>query len=56
LISYAPFDHPSVWTEAGPVYIHASRCDGYQPTGLLPGQLATGPHVPRTYRADDTMN
>jgi Protein of unknown function (DUF1203) len=56
LISYAPFDHPSVWTEVGPVYIHASRCLGYQPTGRLPGQLATGPRVLRTYRADDTMN
>lgn len=56
LISYAPFDHPSVWTEVGPVYIHASRCDGYQPTGRLPGRLATGPRVLRTYRADDTMN
>ena len=56
LISYAPFDHPSVWTEVGPVYIHASRCQGYKPAGRLPGQLATGPRVLRTYRADDTMN
>jgi len=56
LISYAPFDHPSVWTEVGPVYIHAARCDGYKPTGRLPGQLATGPRVLRTYRADDTMD
>jgi hypothetical protein len=56
LISYAPFDHPSVWTEVGPVYIHAARCEGYTPTGQLPGQLATGPRVLRTYRADDTMN
>jgi hypothetical protein len=56
LISYAPFDHPSVWTEVGPVYIHATRCDGYQQAGRLPGQLATGPRVLRTYRADDTMN
>jgi hypothetical protein len=56
LISYAPFDHPSVWTEVGPVYIHAARCDGYTPAGRLPGQLATGPRVLRTYRADDTMN
>jgi hypothetical protein len=56
LISYAPFDHPSVWTEVGPVYIHAAGCDGYKPTGLLPGQLATGPRVLRTYRADDTMD
>jgi len=56
LISYAPFDHPSVWTEVGPVYIHAARCDGYVPTGRLPEQLATGPRVLRTYRADDSMN
>jgi hypothetical protein len=56
LISYAPFDHPSVWREVGPVYIHAARCEGYRPTGRLPEQLATGPRVLRTYRADDTMN
>ena len=56
LISYAPFEHPSVWREVGPVYIHAARCEGYTPTGRLPEQLATGPRVLRTYRADDTMN
>ena len=55
LISYAPFDHPSVWTEVGPVYIHAAPCNGYAATGRLPEQLATGPRVLRTYRADDTM-
>ena len=31
LISYAPFEHPSVWREVGPVYIHAARCEGYTP-------------------------
>jgi hypothetical protein len=56
LISYAPFEHPSVWREVGPVYIHAARCVGYTPTGGLPDQLAIGPRVLRTYRADDTMN
>jgi hypothetical protein len=56
LISYAPFNHPSVWTEIGPVYIHAARCEGYAPSGWLPEQLATGPRVLRPYRADDTMN
>ena len=56
LISFAPFDHPSVWTEVGPVYIHASRCAGYTDTGALPQQLATGPRVLRTYCDDDTMN
>jgi hypothetical protein len=56
LISYAPFEDPSVWREVGPVYIHAKRCQGYTPTGHLPEQLAIGPRVLRTYRADDTMN
>ncbi len=56
LISYAPFEHPSVWREVGPVYVHAGRCEGYTSTGWLPEQLATGPRVLRTYRADDTMN
>ena len=56
LISYAPFNHPSVWTEVGPVYIHATRCKGYAENAALPEQLATGPRVLRTYRADDTMN
>jgi hypothetical protein len=56
LISYAPFDHPSVWTEVGPVYVHAAQCDGFVPTGRLPKPLAFGPCVLRTYRADATMN
>ena len=45
-----------MWREVGPVYIHAARCEGYTPTGRLPQQLATGPRVLRTYRADATMN
>ena len=56
LISYAPFEHPSVWREVGPVYIHAAQCGGYTRNGRLPEQLATGPRVLRTYRADNTMN
>ena len=45
-----------MWREVGPVYIHAAPCEGYTPTGRLPEQLATGPHVLPTYRADDIMN
>lgn len=56
LISYAPFDHPSVWREVGPVYIHATQCGGYVSNGQLPEELASGPRVLRSYRADDTMN
>jgi hypothetical protein len=36
--------------------LHAERCAGYTPSARLPKQLATGPRVLRTYRADDTMN
>jgi Protein of unknown function (DUF1203) len=56
LMSYAPFERASVWREIGPVYIHAARCEGYTSTCRLPEQLAAGPRVLRTYRADDTMN
>lgn len=56
LISYAPFDRPSVWREVGPVYIHAQPCDGYAQPDRLPEQLATGPRVLRTYTPDDTMD
>ena len=56
LISYAPLVDQSVWREVGPVYIHAAECDGYEATGRLPEQLATGPRVLRTYRTDNTMN
>jgi hypothetical protein len=56
LISFAPFDHPSVWTEVGPVFIHATTCAGFTPTGALPARLANGPRILRTYTQDDTMN
>jgi hypothetical protein len=56
LISYAPFDHPSVWTEVGPVYVHALPCAGPAGTGELPDQLRHGPRVLRTYDSDDAMN
>lgn len=56
LISYAAFDHPSVWREVGPVYVHATRCAGPVATDRLPVGLDRGPRVLRTYREDDTMN
>src|SRR6476646_7375361 len=40
LISFAPFDHPSVWTEIGPVYVHADLCEGHSEG--LPDELRTG--------------
>jgi Protein of unknown function (DUF1203) len=56
LISHATFDHPSVWTEVGPVYVHPAPCAGYAATGALPDQLRNGPGVLRTYDNNDTMN
>ncbi len=56
LISFAPFEHASVWTEVGPVYVHAERCQGYDVDAGLPPALRRGPHLLRTYRADDSMN
>ena len=55
LISFAPIERSSVWREVGPVYIHAESCDGYTSKGLRQ-QLAAGPCVLRTYRADESMN
>jgi hypothetical protein len=56
LISYAPFEHPSVWTEVGPVYVHALPCAGPAVSGELPDQLRNGPRVLRTYDSNDAMN
>lgn len=56
LISYAPFEHASVWKEVGPVYVHAEPCEGYDATAGLPAELRRGPRLLRTYRADDTMD
>jgi hypothetical protein len=53
LISHAPFQHQSMWTEVGPAYVHAERCDGYD--AGLPSELRRGPLLLRTYAADDTM-
>src|SRR6476659_8917251 len=54
LISYAPFQHVSPWTEVGPVYVHGAACDGHD--GDLPAQLRTGPRVLRTYDAGDALD
>jgi hypothetical protein len=55
LISWAPFTALSPWREVGPVYVHASRCEGYD-GDALPPELDRGPRVLRTYRADGSMN
>jgi hypothetical protein len=56
LISYAAFQHPSPWTEVGPVFVHSTACAGYPSDAGLPPAQRTGPKVLRTYRADDTLD
>ncbi len=55
LISYAPLHQPSPWREVGPVFVHATACDGYRNPSELPAQLRTGPRVLRSYRADGSL-
>ncbi|CAM3656319.1 DUF1203 domain-containing protein [Kibdelosporangium persicum] len=36
LICYTPWDEPSPWMEAGPVFVHHEACAGYPDTGEYP--------------------
>ncbi|MCE7007878.1 DUF1203 domain-containing protein [Kibdelosporangium philippinense] len=36
LICYAPWDSPSPWMEAGPVFVHYEACSGYPATTEYP--------------------
>jgi hypothetical protein len=56
LISYAPFQRVSPWTEVGPVYVHADACTGYPAADELPALLRFGPRVLRTYHADGSLD
>lgn len=56
LISYAPFQHTSPWTEVGPAFVHAEACDGYTAMSELPSQLRFGTRVLRTYHADGSLD
>ncbi|MFX4270966.1 DUF1203 domain-containing protein [Propionibacteriaceae bacterium Y1685] len=55
LISHAPLRQERPWREIGPVYVHADRCDGYDPATGVPGWLDDAPRVLRAYRADGSM-
>lgn len=56
LISYAAFTAQSPWAEVGPVYVHADDCGGYPDSSQLPAELRTGPHILRSYHADETLD
>lgn len=36
LICYTPWTEPSPWLEAGPVFVHFGRCEGYSTSGDYP--------------------
>jgi hypothetical protein len=36
LITYSPWTAPDPWLEAGPVFVHFERCDGYPTPGDYP--------------------
>jgi Protein of unknown function (DUF1203) len=36
LICYSPWTRPSPWLEAGPVFVHFGRCDGYDTPDVYP--------------------
>lgn len=55
LISFSPFTTTSVWSETGPVFIHAETCGGYDTNSGLPASLRTGPRVLRPYGADGAI-
>ena len=55
LISYTPFESPSVWRGRARLHSRSAMRRLYA-NGRLPERLATGPRVLRTYRGDDTMN
>ncbi|AKU18873.1 hypothetical protein VV02_12420 [Luteipulveratus mongoliensis] len=55
LISYAPLQGPSPWAEVGPVFVHATPCDGYDSPGL-PEAMRIGSKVLRSYRADGSLD
>jgi hypothetical protein len=56
LISYSPFTRQSPWAEAGPVFVHAEACAGYETPGQLPAELRTGPRILRTYYDDESLD
>jgi hypothetical protein len=42
LICYTPWTEPSPWAEAGPVFVHHTRCAGYPDHEVYPPELRNG--------------
>lgn len=49
LISYRPFDQFGPYAEAGPVFVHSQRCDGYPTDGGYPEDYRDRQQVFRCY-------
>jgi Protein of unknown function (DUF1203) len=57
LIAHRPFTRPGPYAEAGPVFVHASACPGYDENDAYPaGYRDWPPMVFRPYRHDPELN
>jgi hypothetical protein len=52
LLSYKPFDAPTLYQELGPVFVHADACPAYPPDSGIPDDFARRPLIVRPYTAD----
>ena len=39
LVSYDPFEGPSVYAQPGPIFLHADGCRSFEPSDRIPAQL-----------------
>ena len=57
LIAYRPFAEPGPFAETGPVFVHASACQGYADNDLYPdGFRDWPPMIFRPYRHDGDLD
>lgn len=56
LIGHAPLTVQRPWREVGPVFVHADRCEGYDPAAGLPAFVHGSPRVLRSYTAEQAMH
>lgn len=52
LLAWSPFDFQGVYTETGPIFVHAKPCDGPERDSRLPADLDERAMVLRPYTHD----
>ncbi len=52
LICYTPWTEPSPWMEAGPVFVHAERCEGYLTPDRYPETTGRGETMFNTFDSE----